>query len=362
MSDGRNIWDERIADLRRYDLDLLDQEPMNPMELLSWPIPGLTFVRVDGILRSWDIEREKQSQQQQPQQNQDPNQLPRRIYLSEDALTGLHAQKANLAYLILGSKTGVKYYLGMSMPGVQTGSNTSRADATHYQTLRSLLYSVYNGVDIYKDPFSSEDIKAIISPMANHVGLVTGIPSLKSTADTTQDSEQVERIANGLQGHSFGMLILAVPIPPRMVSREEFSVVDQIQRAQENEDPEKKRRIKYYLELQDSYLKHIQLGTAVGHWQVCTYFFAPDPSVFVRLQSLIRSTYTDEQSRPTPLRTHEMQGLKSHLEQFGLLRNPRVDQNVQADSLLAYRFLTYAFSVCAFAEKRNGRLPCASVC
>jgi hypothetical protein len=64
-----------------------------------------------------------------------------------------------------------------------------------------------------------------------------------------------------------------VPIPPMNVTKEEFAVVDQIQRAQENEDPEKKRKIKYYLELQDAYLKHIQLGTAVGMWLTVPYFF-----------------------------------------------------------------------------------------
>ena len=73
---------------------------------------------------------------------------------------------------------------------------------------------------------------------------------------------------------------------PTPDQQEEFSVLDQIQKAQENEDPEKKRRIKYYLELQDAYLKHIQLGTALGSWQVGTYFFARDASVFVRLQFL----------------------------------------------------------------------------
>ena len=62
MSQGdssRSIWEERIADLRRYDLDNLDTIGVDPASLTSWPIPGLTFVRVDGILRSWDIEREK---------------------------------------------------------------------------------------------------------------------------------------------------------------------------------------------------------------------------------------------------------------------------------------------------------------
>jgi hypothetical protein len=335
---GRNIWEERIADLRRYDLDTLETEPINPMEIISWPVPGLTFVRVDGILRSWDIEREKQQQSQSQQGQQDPNQLPKRMYLSEDALTGLNSQKANLAYLVLGSKTGVRYYMGMSLPGLAEGNGDEDSSKVSYETLKSILHSVYNGVDIYKEGFSGDQMKEMVSPLANYCGIVTGIPALKSTAGDTADSEQIERIANGLQGHEFGMLTLAVPIPNHFVSREEFSIVDQIQRAQENEDPEKKRKVKYVLELQDAYLKHTQLGTAIGAWQVGVYFFAAEKSVFVRLQSLIRATYTDETSRPTPLRTHEIRGLKPHVEQFGLLRNTRSEQQTQ--SLLSYRFLT----------------------
>lgn len=336
---NRNIWEERIAELRRYDLDLLDTEPINPMSIESWAIPGLSFVRIDGILRSWDIEREKQSQSQQNQPKQDPNQMPQRMYLMEDALTGLHSQKAHLAFLILGSKTGVNYYMGMSLPGVSdVPDQDGQATQISYTTLKSILHSVYNGVDIYQTPFTSDQMKGMIAPMTGNVGIVTGIPSLKSTGSDTMESEQIERLANGLQGHEFGVLVLAVPIPNQFISREEFSIVDQIQRAQENEDPEKKRRIKYYLELQDAYLKHIQLGTAIGSWQVGTYFFAPDRSVFVRLQSLIRATYVDESSRPTPLRTHEFPGLKPHLEQFGLLKNTRPGENTS--QLLGYRFLS----------------------
>ncbi|HEY9754395.1 MAG TPA: hypothetical protein V6C97_04485 [Oculatellaceae cyanobacterium] len=333
---GRNIWEEKIADLRRYDLDSLDTHPINPAELSSWPIPDLTFVRVDGILRSWDIEREKQQQQQQPQQSNDPNAVPKRMYLMEDALTGLHSQKTNLAYLALGGKQGVRYYMGISPPAGFESPDGDSAKLS-FGTLRSILYSVYNGVDIYKDPFNADAIRDLISPLSNYVGLVTGIPALKSTAGDTMDSEQIERLANGLQGHDFGVLTLAVPIPPQLVNQEEFSIVDQIQKAQENEDPEKKRRIKYYLELQDAYLKHIQLGTAIGSWQVCCYYFAADRSVFARLQSLIRATYVDETSKPTPIRTHEMKGLKPHLEQFGLIKNQRVGD---FQKLLGYKLLT----------------------
>src|SRR5262249_21991336 len=54
----------------------------------------------------------------------------------------------------------------------------------------------------------------------------------------------------------------------------------------------------------------------------------------------IKAAYSDEMSKPTPMRTIEMHGLKPHLEQFGLLRNPRVDSAAQEGSLNSYRFLT----------------------
>ncbi|RTL34538.1 MAG: ATP-binding protein [Candidatus Melainabacteria bacterium] len=343
QEDGRerNIWEERIADLRRYDLDNLDSEPLNPADIRSWPVPNLTFVRVDGILRSWDIEREKQQQSQQQQPDQDPSKPPKRMYLMEDALTGLHGQRANLAYLVLGNKQGVQYYMGASLPNTAENGAGNEADSSQisFQSLKSILHSVYNGVDIYKEAFSAEKMKSMVAPLANHIGVITGIPALKSTGGDTMESEQIERLAGGLQGHEFGMLVLAVPIPNQYVNREEFSVVDAIQKAQENEDPEKKRRIKYYLELQDAYLKHIQLGTAIGSWQVGTYFFAADRSVFVRLQSLLRATYTDETSRPTPLRSHELKGLKPHLENFGLINTQRASEETH-QTLLSYKLLT----------------------
>ena len=230
---SRSIWEERIADLRRYDLDNLESEPVDPASLTSWPIPGLTFVRVDGILRSWDIEREKQQQGQNVQQDPDPTKPPKRMYLMEDALTGLHSQKANLAFLVLGDKSGVHYYMGISLPSaVETTEPGTDPSSICYNSLKSILHSVYGGVDVFKKPFSAEEMHTMIKPMTKYTGVVTGIPALKSTAGDTTDSEQIERLAAGLQGIEFGMLILAVPIPSKNVTREETAVVDQIQRAQ----------------------------------------------------------------------------------------------------------------------------------
>src|SRR5262249_54007810 len=154
----------------------------------------------------------------QPQQ-QDPNQLPKRTYLMEDALAGLNSQKAQLAFLVIGGKTGVNYYLGMSLPPDSLGEDVDPAKVS-YNTLKSIIHSVYNGADIYQESFDSEKIRSMISPLSENVGIVTGIPALKSAGGDTMDSEQIERLANGLQGHEFGMLTLAVPIPSAYVSRE----------------------------------------------------------------------------------------------------------------------------------------------
>lgn len=149
---NRNIWEEKIADLRRYDLDELDRNNYNSEQLDSWAIPDLTFVRIDGVLRSWDIEREKNQSQQQPgqQQDQDPTKPPRRMYLMEDALTGLHSQKANLAFAVIGKREGVKYYMGVSIPAdKELDTSEGSANMVSYTSLKSILHSVYNGVDIW---------------------------------------------------------------------------------------------------------------------------------------------------------------------------------------------------------------------
>ena len=218
----RNIWEEKIADLRRYDLDNLDSDPPDPSDIISWPIPNLTFVRVDGILRSWDIEREKQQNSQAQQQDPDPSKPARRMYLMEDAITGLHSQKANLAFLVLGTKTGVRYYMGVSLDPNTLKEDGIEADheKVSYSSLKSILHSVYGGVDVFKNPLRAEEVQEMMEPICKFTGIVSGIPALKSTAGETMDSEQIERLAAGLQGHEFGFLVLAVPIPSNRINNE----------------------------------------------------------------------------------------------------------------------------------------------
>jgi hypothetical protein len=181
-------------------------------------------------------------------------------------------------------------------------------------------------------------LQLVTRKSTSEVGIVTGIPALQPKSREAKDREQISSVANGMSGEEFGIMVLAVPIPNSFVCREEFAVLDQIQRAKESKDDRQKRRIKYWLELQDAYLKNIQLGAAIGSWQVGVYFFAPNQASLSRLKALVDETYTDESSRPTPLRDSHLYGLEALVAQYGLLRNTRAEKNVQ--SLLTYRFLT----------------------
>jgi len=333
-SDDDEDFMKKIGDLRHYDLDGLEQDPIRPEDIQSWPIPALTFVRIDGLVRSWEIEQENHQRNQQPQQQQDPSELPKRMYLMEDALTGLNSQKAYIAYAVIGSKIGVKFFMGMSLQSPPEGMEIAELGEICYDIQKSILHSVYNGVDIHKKIFSSDDIREMITPVSNNVGIVTGIASLKNTGGDNLESEQIERIANGLQGLEFGMLILAAPVPPSMVSEEELLVLDELHNPQNHEKAENTHN----LDAQESHLKHIQEGEAIGHWQVGFYFFAPKADIFVRLMSLIKAAYTDEASRSAPLRTHNFKGLKEHLLNFALLRNMR--EAVISNELFRYKFLS----------------------
>ena len=326
-------FDKGIEEFRQCDLS----EYFNEADLRSWAVPEITFVRLDSILLSESIDKEPKQPDKQPQQNQDPNQIPKRMYLMEDALTGMNSQKAYISFALIGSKVGVNCFMGMSLqqPPEGIGQNL---DSVCYNIQKSILHSVYNGIDVHEKIYSSVDLKEMIEPLANYVGVVTGTPSLKSQAIDAFDGHQIDRIVQGLRGLDFGILALAAPIPQKMLSDEEYIVLDQIQKAQVKTAGEKKRRVKYYLEVQNAYLRHLQLGQSIGHWQAGIYFFARTPDVFVRLRSLIKATYTDEGIRPRTLRTYDLKGLKKHLLDFGLLRNHRVESPIH--HLLQYHFLT----------------------
>lgn len=319
---GSGFDDSGIGKLRRYDLD----DNLNPDEFISWAVPNLTFAGLESMNRSLPSEsgEENDSSDECYSRRQYPD--------MEDAISGLHTKNANIAFLMMGERNDVHHYYGASVPSAEAVDSSNAS----FDNVVSVVHQVNERANFHNEPVPAEELREMMSQQCRYGGVITGIPAMGSYTAASQN----ERIFKELQGHEYGLLILAVPIPKQHVTSEEFSIIDQIQRARDNDNPERKRRIKYYLELEEAYLKHVQLGTAIGMWLVGAYYFSNDLATFSRLQSLLMAAYQDDNTRPTPLRTSwELKGLQPHIEQFGLLQN-RISEETTFQSLLAWRFLT----------------------
>ena len=324
-----NIWNEKIYDLYRYDLDSNDDANT---EIISTSLPNLVFVQIEGLLRSWDKEQEKQSRKND--QSNDPSAGPKRQYSMEDVLASLNGLGANFANLIIGDTAHIKFYLGTSLPGLSP-DNYEEETQKH---LTYILQSVYTGLPINKQSFNRQQITKIIEPYAKHVGILSGIPSLRQSSSDNRDSEQLERIASSMQGCKFGMLTMAIPVSEELINEEMFNVSRQIQKAQENEDPEKKRQIKHYLELIEAYYKQLEIASNVGFFQTITYYFSNNINNFIKLDNVLRSLYSGDNNLPTPIRNLRLPNLSAHLLKFGIITNVR---NVTSyNKLTGYKYLT----------------------
>jgi hypothetical protein len=294
------------------------------LQLSSWPMPDLSFVRIGGRTASGSENNTIRDLIVQGYQ---------RVYRDnwggywiksmEQLLTCLHSRTANLCFATIGSQAGVEHYIGVS----------TSVEVCHrrYATLIATLGC--SDLNITAEPVMGELMRTHISPLARHIGVVTGLPGATG-ASPISPSELLARLVSGMKGQEFGMVVLAVPIPAGSVYKEESELVDMIDRARKNLDP----KVKELLGNVQPYLEHIQLGTSIGLWQVGVYFFSPNRRSFQHLQSLISAIYGADIERSMPLQTAEIDGLRLHLEQFGLIKDQVVDKYCQ--TLRAYKFLT----------------------
>lgn len=293
---------------------------INPEDLISWPLPELTFCCVRAVSGKLPAKKNEQL----------------RMHSLAEVLSKVYAERANVAYVILSGNKRQRILVGSSTP-----NKLGRDNPDGPELIPAALRQTYEQTKIDDESISSIEVKDSIRPLTKYVGCMAGNPAFKCTASDATLSEQIDRILSGVQGHEFGLAIFAVPIPSGNVLKDESTVFDQIQRAREEAgaDNQKQRRIERYLELQNAFLNQIRRGNEIGMWQVGGYYFAPERHVFIRLQSLLRASYADSTSLPITFRAEEMQGLQPHLLQLALLRNQRLSERF-GSSLLAYRFLT----------------------
>jgi hypothetical protein len=166
---------------------------------------------------------------------------------------------------------------------------------------------------------------------------VSGFPDSSGTADDTTYAGEPNALF-ALEGHKFGLLVLAVPIPEQYIGKEVDTVNNRIEKAAAIENPE--HRVQFYLRLTKEYLQRLELGAKTGMWQVCVYYFAADIRDFLLLQALLKEIYcVSEDLLAQTFKAHRFANLREHLLQFGLVKNLRPLEEIDYP-LLGYRFLT----------------------
>ena len=334
-----NIWEEKIADLRR--LYLINDK--HESDIISHPMTNLIFVKVESLLRTWDLELEKQRRNQNTNQPQDPKQGPKRLYPMESAIISSAKTNANIAYLILGSKTKIEFYYGSSMYKFEQSppddlTDTNQIVNDNFNLIKHGLSTVFRGIEFNPKQYFGSDIVKLIEPYANYIGIATGNPALRLDPLDSNDFYQVDRLAAGLRKSKFGVLTLASPIPQTYVMNELESVLEQLEKTQMAEDAQKKHIVKQYLELMEIYKNQIINGVSLGMYQSIVYFFANDYNSFVQLEASMRAIYSDVNSKPTPFRLIKNDNFKDHLLNFGLISSPRPDKSY--NPLMGYKYMT----------------------
>lgn len=235
-----------------------------------------------------------------------------------DLLTGAHGPSRTLRFLIASTGQDVGVYLALH-------DETAAVD----QFLPALLHGTFPGIELSAKPVANLGKELYAKGVFTHVGMLTGIPTLKLRAAPQEGrgtAQQIERVLRGLSGSSWGFLVAAAAVPqPRTLSlalqgmqqvtqvsalvqeqisrqggRAEF-VDNQVQTVTRTAD-QTHYDAKTCLELLEKNLERLQIARAEGLWQVQTYYCAASSLVHAQLGALLRGVFAGPDSTPEPVR------------------------------------------------------------
>lgn len=307
----------------RLERQLLEGEipPANPI----WgQMEAGTWLRIVGQSRFWSPDPEL------------GDEAPRYEQYMEDLVTGFHGVGAPFSYLIIGSRSSVQVYVGLE--GAQSEA-----------LLRNALSGTFPGIRLADQPLVHLGQTMHQVGLFNHLGRLTGIPTLKSAAGggggghggkkekqqaaqrpSTGHVEQIERALRALYGQSWGYLVRGKPIADIDVRHRLALTLQEIglaasqmkwqtQRVQqtmrnvqanvqqgETESVSGEivdRLSEYGVELLEQEMARLRRGQALGMWEVDVHFFAAEAATLGRAGALLRAVFAGDDSTPEPVRT-----------------------------------------------------------
>ncbi len=329
----------------------------------SIPMEGLRFVQLDSYPRPGSLDVDGKTGNAHPVKMwRDESKLANWISRSQAKLDELHKRQASIAYFVHGSRTGCTEYFGASIGA------SAEEDGFVEQLLRELVRR--GVVEAKGEPVAtaelidSEEIQALIEEDCSYSEILTGLPTGiayragvgQNSADEAADDSAYGTFwiaMAGLLGHRYGILALAKPYSERARRAEALALIRSIEAASLNEDPDKKRMLKYYLDRQRYYLKMFQPGETEALWSVSCYVFCREASVSLRLSSLLRYGFTDPNKRIVIPEAKKNAELEQSILQFGLIQervdtpNPRAYRDYPFLTPLTSQALTTYFPICA---------------
>ncbi len=264
--------------------------------------------------------------------------------LAGDILNSCVRHGIPFAYAILGDADGIRIYVGTLKVLVES--------------LQTSYASSYPGIDI-----QPEHDNPLRSCARNFGGMFTGIPTNKIGAD--KKNYQIENICRGMLGKNFSYVVLASGVSNIAVSlgherlleemQETFSLINQTITGGAQGNLQAQRQdfhSKNYFENLELLEASIKEGVSRGMWRVNGYYASDNAIDAKKLGSIIKSTFSGDDSRPEPFRTLEYNSIKDVLANTymmaDLIEKPdlhplgqwREDGINQVISLYVYKFQT----------------------
>jgi hypothetical protein len=261
-----------------------------------------------------------------------------------DLVIGAHSQRqADLTMVMLGTPRMLSVLISL-------GSE---------KATRTILEGIFPGIRLQS--VTSEELALTLSSHFAVQGVITGIPSRKTSGTEGRDEQQeqnqmqmaramsgqsrsqLERVVRGMHGATWAYMVQAHPRPRNKVVEERMKTVDLLtqvtsrSRAQwqstrqgslqtttiESESQTQtysgdmvNYRAQYLIKLLEHELTRLDQAAAAGQWTVRAYFGADNADDAHRLASLLLGTLGGAESRPEPLRALFCQPSGQSLEAF----------------------------------------------
>jgi hypothetical protein len=311
--------EKSIQIIERRDLDLVSEiEPQIYTER-DRAEANFQFIRIHGISRSLPSKKSEVER-----------------YLMEDIISGLYGSKDPFIYLIIGSKSDIKVYLGIL--SINANQKIESLITSLYSTFPNIEISTLNGHDLEGHFFQ-------FFRACKHFGIMTGIPTPKIGVEE-YGIEQIERLLRGLYRQEFGYMVISDPIDDKEVinafndisaeirSYSKLSkIASQFTKTTREilSTEEINKQVQNYLELLEVILNKIKIGKSTGVWRTATYFFSPYSSTADRMKTLLKVVFSGEKSAPEAIRTFSLNGK---------YRNALIEQFLQLKTELDYGFVS----------------------